>query len=130
MHTLTAFNPQSKEAKRQIASCTGSRPSRKAQHDDFQAPIERHNMMTPKASVESHSFSPFRTDRRKPESAESRVICLNRKTFIFLAFISFLPLYFHAIKYGCNSVGFIFCTFYCFIQMLVNRCVWKDKTNK
>ena len=34
--------------------------------------------------------------------------CLGRKTLIFLAFTLFLPLYSHAIQYGCNSVGFIF----------------------
>ena len=52
-HPLTAFNPHSKEAKRKIASCTGSRTSRKAQHVTprpqskgttyyFQAPIQGH----------------------------------------------------------------------------------------
>ena len=38
-----------------------------------------------------------------------------------------LPLHFLAFQYGCNSVGFIFCTFITFVRVLVIRCVWKDK---
>ena len=44
--------------------------------------------------------------------------CLNRKSpFSFL--ILFSSLDFLAIQYGCNSVGFIFCIFIAFVQMLV-----------
>ena len=57
--------------------------------------------------------------------------CLGRKTLIFLAFTLFLPLYFHAIQYGCNSVGFYLSAFYYFC-MIVSKIghVWQDKNNK
>ena len=74
-------------------------------------PVERHNMLTPRPQSKA-TPSPLSGQIEGSQKVHNRrVFCLNRKTFIFLSFISFFPLYFHALQYGCNSVGFYLSAF-------------------
>ena len=51
-------------------------------------------------------------NRKRPIEADSKgTPPPNRRSSFFLLSTLFLLLYFYALQYGCNSVGFIFCTF-------------------
>ena len=112
---------------------TDSRLSRKAFPHFFRPPFEEDNKAEPEGfaihwlpgqskAKTSLVLVPIEGGQ---QNANRRVLLPESKDLFFTSFyLIFFPLHFYALQYGCNSVGFIFCTFYCFIQILVNRCVW------